>query len=84
MPMRGRVCQLPRGERRPGGETRCAVAASDTPDGESFRNQFKGLSGELTVKKDGGTVDQLSGATITSRGVTRGVTAALKCVAGMG
>ena len=61
-----------------------AVAAADTPDGESFRNQFKGLSGELSVKKDGGTVDQLSGATVTSRGVTRGVSAALACVAGMG
>ncbi|MDD5863140.1 MAG: RnfABCDGE type electron transport complex subunit G [Firmicutes bacterium] len=61
-----------------------AVAASDTPDGESFRQQFKGLSGTLSVKKDGGTVDQLSGATVTSRGVTRGVNAALACVAGLG
>ena len=61
-----------------------AVAAADTPDGESFRAQFRGLSGELSVKKDGGTVDQLSGATVTSRGVTRGVSAALKCVASLG
>ena len=61
-----------------------AEAAANTPKGEAFRDQFQGLSGELTVKKDGGTVDQLTGATITSRGVTRGVTAALKCVAGMG
>lgn len=61
-----------------------AVAAADTPDGESFRSQFVGLSGTLSVKKDGGTVDQLSGATVTSRGVTRGVNAALACVASLG
>ena len=60
-----------------------AEAAADTPKGEAFRDQFQGLSGELTVKKDGGTVDQLTGATITSRGVTQGVSAALACVAGL-
>lgn len=61
-----------------------AVSAADTSAGEAFRGQFTGLTGELTVTKDGGTVDALTGATITSRAVTAGVSAALACVAAMG
>ena len=37
------------------------------------------MSGELAVTKDGGTVESISGATITSRAVTKGVNAALAC-----
>lgn len=61
-----------------------AVAAADTSAGEAFRSQFVGMSGTLAVAKDGGEVDALTGATITSRGVTTGVNAALACVANMG
>ena len=61
-----------------------AVAAANTSAGEAFRNQFAGLSGELAVTKDGGQVDALTGATITSRAVTRGVNAALACVEKLG
>lgn len=41
----------------------------------SFRNQFKGMSinGAFKVKPDGGDIDALSGATVTSRGVCAGV-----------
>ena len=60
-----------------------AMAADKGPRGEAFRGQFAGLTGELAVTKDGGTVDALTGATITSRAVTAGVNAALACVAGM-
>lgn len=60
-----------------------AVSADKTPKGEAFRDQFIGMSGELAVSKDGGSVDALTGATITSRAVTAGVNAALACVAGM-
>lgn len=44
---------------------------------ESFRSQFVGKSGELAVSKDGGEIDALTGATITSRAVTSGVNTAL-------
>ena len=51
---------------------------------ESFRSQFVGLSGELAVSKDGGQIDALTGATITSRAVTSGVNSALAAVAELG
>ncbi|MEE8481256.1 MAG: RnfABCDGE type electron transport complex subunit G [Desulfobacterales bacterium] len=43
-----------------------------------FSDQFKGLSidGPFKVKTDGGQVDAITGATITSRGVSGAVTAA--------
>ncbi len=58
-----------------------AVAAADTTAGETFRAQFAGASGALAVTKDGGTIDALTGATITSRAVVDGVNAALAAVA---
>ena len=51
---------------------------------ESFRSQFIGKTGELAVSKDGGEIDALTGATITSRAVTRGVNSALAAVAALG
>ncbi len=51
---------------------------------ESFRSQFVGKSGTLAVSKDGGEIDALTGATITSRAVTSGVNSALAAVAEMG
>ena len=61
-----------------------AVAAAGTPAGESFRGQFVGASGSVSVTKDGGTMDAITGATITSRAICVGVNAALDCVAQMG
>lgn len=61
-----------------------AVAAADTSAGEAFRSQFIGTSGSVAVSKDGGTLDAITGATITSRAVCSGVNAALACVANMG
>ena len=58
-----------------------AVAAAGTPAGESFRGQFVGQSGSVSVTKDGGEIDAITGATITSRAVCAGVNAALDCVA---
>ena len=58
-----------------------AVAADSTAKGEAFRGQYVGMSGTLAVDKDGGEVDSISGATITSRAVTTGVNAALAWVA---
>lgn len=51
---------------------------------EDFRSQFVGLSGTVSVSKDGGVIDALTGATITSRAVAAGVTAALEAVEQLG
>ena len=61
-----------------------AVAAESTSKGEAFRAQFVGRSGSVAVTKDGGALDAITGATITSRAVCAGVNAALNCVAGLG
>ena len=61
-----------------------AVCGADNSAGQAFRGQFVGLSGDLAVTKDGGQVDSITGATITSRAVTAGVNAALDCVANLG
>ena len=61
-----------------------AVAAAGTPAGIAFRDQFVGASGEVLVTKDGGTMDAITGATITSRAICVGVNAALDAVAGLG
>ena len=61
-----------------------AVAADGTPKGIAFREQFIGASGSVSVTKDGGTMDAITGATITSRAICVGVNAALDCVAGLG
>ncbi len=47
---------------------------------EDFRNQFVGANETLKVKKDGGSIDALTGATVTSRAVTEGVNVALAFV----
>ena len=61
-----------------------AVAAAATSAGEAFRAQFVGASGSVSVSKDGGDIDAITGATITSRAICVGVNAALDCVAGLG
>ena len=61
-----------------------AVAAATTSAGEEFRGQFEGMSGNVSVSKDGGEVNAITGATITSRAICVGVNAALDCVAGLG
>ena len=61
-----------------------AVAAAGTPAGEAFRNEFVGASGSVSVTKDGGEVEAITGATITSRAVCAGVNAALEVVGKMG
>ena len=61
-----------------------AVADAETPAGQSFRAQFVGTSGSVSVTKDGGTLDAITGATITSRAVCAGVNAALACAAALG
>ncbi len=61
------------------------VAAAKTSAGEAFRGQFVGNSGSVgTAKRGTGTLDAITGATITSEAVCVGVNAALNCVANLG
>ena len=50
----------------------------------AFKDQFAGLSGTIAVTKDGGTIDSITGATITSRAVCNGVNSAVAAAASMG
>ena len=61
-----------------------AVAAAGTPAGEKFRNEFVDATGSVSVTKDGGSVEAITGATVTSRAVCDGVNAALACAATLG
>ena len=47
---------------------------------EEFRAQYAGGAGPFAVGQDGGTIEALTGATVTSRAVTDGVNAALDFV----
>lgn len=51
---------------------------------DSFREQYIGKTGDLAVSKDGGEIDALTGATITSRAVTSGVNSAVAAVQELG
>ena len=61
-----------------------AVADAETPAGQNFRGQFVGAAGSVSVTKDGGAVESITGATITSRAICNGVNAALACAATLG
>jgi len=61
-----------------------AVAAGNNSAGQAFRDQFVGASGSVSVSKDGGEIDAITSATITSRAVCEGINAALACVAQLG
>ena len=61
-----------------------AVAAAKTEAGDTFRGQFNGKTGEVLVSKDGGDIDAITGATITSRAVCVGVSAAVACAQSLG
>ena len=54
-----------------------AIAGQQSEKGEAFRSQFVGQSGTVAVTKEGGEIDAISGATITSKAVCSGVTAAI-------
>ena len=54
-----------------------AIVADKTEKGEAFRSQFAGLEGTVQVDKDGGQIQAITGATITSRAAAQGVTDAL-------
>ncbi len=51
---------------------------------EEFRSQYTGKTGPFAVNKDGGEINALTGATVTSRAVTNGINAALDAVKSLG
>lgn len=65
------------------------MESAETPDlGDNarkpaFLHQFVGKSGGVRVARDGGSIDALAGATITSRAVCAGVSSALAAAAGL-
>ena len=50
----------------------------------TFADQFIGQTGVVQVTKDGGTINAITGATITSRGVCEAVTSAIAVAESMG
>ena len=61
-----------------------SVAGADNAAGQTFRDQFVGAAGPLAVDKDGGDIDSITSATITSRAVVQGVNAALEAIKNLG
>lgn len=57
-----------------------ANAASTAEVGVRFRSQFVGVNKNVQLKKAGGQIDALSGATITSRSVTNAASGAIQFV----
>lgn len=63
------------------GETSGLGSNASKPD---WQAQFVGKSGEVKVTKDGGEINAITGATITSRGVCEAVTSAIAAAASLG
>ena len=57
-----------------------AVASSPSDKGVAFREQFVGVGGDVALTKNGGTINALTGATITYNAVTTAVGAAIAAV----
>ena len=60
-----------------------AIASSSGADGQAFRAQFVGKT-EVSVDKDGGEIDAITSATITSRAICDGVNAAQAAIRTLG
>lgn len=63
------------------GETSGLGSNAGKPD---WQAQFVGKTGEVKVTKDGGEINAITGATITSRGVSEAVTSAIAAAASLG
>ena len=59
------------------------LGAKCSEENSAFREQWKGFSGALSVKKDGGDVDAITASTITSRAYTKAVAQAVALVKSM-
>ena len=65
---------------------RTRALAHKAQSDKNWITQFAGqpADGSLAVSKDGGTINAITGSTITSRAVTLGVNTAANCVASLG
>ncbi len=61
-----------------------ANAAADSDIGRNFRAQFVGQGEDIALAKNGGSIDALAGATITSNAVTGAVATAIQAVKSLG
>lgn len=61
-----------------------ANAASTSEVGQTFRAQFVGEDANIALVKNGGNIDALAGATITSRAVTAATATAIRLVSTLG
>lgn len=61
-----------------------ANAASSSETGVNWRAQFLGADQNVALKKAGGTIDALAGATITSRTVTEATALSIRLVSELG
>ena len=61
-----------------------ANAASSSETGVTWRAQFLGVDQNVALKKAGGTIDALAGATITSRTVTEATALSIRLVSELG
>ena len=61
-----------------------AVASSPSEKGVAFREQFIGVGDDVALAKNGGTINALTGATITSTAVTNAVANAIAAVESLG
>ena len=61
-----------------------ANAAADNVAGRSFREQFLGAGDQLAVTKDGGTVDSITAATISSRAMANAANTAIAVCKSLG
>ena len=61
-----------------------ANAASSSEIGVNFRAQFVGQGEDIALKKSGGEIDALTGATITSKQVTKATATAIAAVESLG
>ena len=61
-----------------------ANAASTAEVGVNFRAQFVGQGEDIALSKSGGSIDSLTGATITSEAVTNATATSIKVVKSLG
>ena len=61
-----------------------AVAASTGEDGINFRAQFVGQGDDIALSSKGGSIDSISGATITSTACCTAVSEAIQAVRALG
>lgn len=61
-----------------------AVASSPSDKGVAFRQNFVGQGADLDLAKNGGEIDQLTGATITSNAIVTAVRSAITACESLG